>query len=165
MTSTAVAERGRLEEFELFRGLDGAALAKLEAIAARQRFGAGTRMFNLGEEATRMLLIAAGTVHLTLPLTVRKSAHEVTIDEKGPGSVLAWSALVPPQKLTLGAVAATDVTVVGFERRALEDVFRNDRRIQLVVSTNLNQVIAGRVAVLEAQLIRELQRWVADRFA
>jgi CRP-like cAMP-binding protein len=153
-----------IAQSEVFAGLEPAEIAEIEQIAQRQPFKAGSRIFNLGEEATRMLLVESGTVRLALPLVVRGSAQEVTIDEKSNGAVIAWSALVPPHKLTLSGLAATDVLLLAVDRRELDEIFRASRRVQAVVLANLNRVIASRVGMLEALLIRELQRWVAERF-
>jgi len=148
---------------ELFLDLDPDELRRLAAVAETVKIPSGTRIFNLGEEATSLLFISEGTVGLTLPIVVHGAGHEVTLDEKTTGSVIAWSALVAPHRLTMGAVAKSDVTLVRFERGALDKLFAAERELHRKVIVNLSRVIAGRVAILEALVIRDLQRQVAER--
>ena len=154
-----------LDEAEILGGLDASQRGEVRALAKAVQLQAGNRVFNLGEEATTLFLVASGSVSLLLPVTVRGSAREVTIEERGVGAVIAWSALVPPHKLTMSCVASSDVTLVGMDRAKMDDLFRRDRAVHLVVTSNLNKVIASRVAMLEALLIRDLQRWIAENYA
>lgn len=149
----------------LFAGLDPEELGALRELARVMSIPRGQTLFRLGEEATTLWLIRSGTVELTLPLQLGEEVKDVVLDEKTAGTTLAWSALVPPHKLTLGARAASDVALIGFERTALHRLFDARRELHLKMTANLNAVIANRVSLLEALLIRNLQRWVDDKLA
>ena len=161
--SSNEAAGGVLTRAALFAGLDEGILAELAEQAKPVSLQAGQRIFNLGEEARTVLLIVSGTVALKLPLVLRGESKDVTIDEKGEGAALAWSALVPPNKFTLSATAQTDVELLGIEREALGALFEREPRAHAQVMSNLSQVIGSRVAMLEALLIRDLQRWVTEK--
>lgn len=149
-----------LRDSELFAGLKDDELALVGSVARSARVPAGTRVFGLGEAAQSVLLVQSGTVALTLPVVLRGETRDVTLEEKSDGAVLAWSALVPPYKLTLGATARTETVLVQLERTALERLFAERPALQARISMNLNTVIAGRFAILEALVIRDLQRRV-----
>lgn len=146
----------------LWEGLSDEQRALLLPIAEPQSAPAGTRIFNLGETASRLLQIRSGTVALTLPLVIRSASHEVTIDDKEAGAILCWSALVPPHKLSLSGVATSQVELLSFPRDPLAELLAERADIERLLMRNLSRVIAGRVALLEAVLARHLQRW-ADR--
>ncbi len=148
---------------DLFAGLTAADLEKLEQASTRVKVARGTRIFNLGEEATSLLLIIDGVVGLTLPIVVHGESHEVTLDEKSAGSFIAWSALVPPHKLTLSAVAGADVTLARFDGADMRRLMEDDVDLRCRILANLAHLIGSRVATLEALLIRNIQRQVSDR--
>jgi CRP-like cAMP-binding protein len=150
---------------ELFCGLLPDELAQVEAIARPHELAARARLFRQGEPATTLFVVERGSVALTLPLRIRDTTKDVTVDEKGPGAVVAWSALVPPHRLTLGAEAISEVALVGVQRDELLALGERVPRIKLVLMTNLSQVIASRLYQLEGILMRDLQRWASEACA
>lgn len=153
-----------MSSLELFSGLSDAELELVRGIGRKVTIESGREIFKLGEEATTLFLIEQGKVALTLPLAIRDVVRDVTLEEKEAGAAIGWSALVPPFKLTLNARATSDVVLLGLDRAPLAEVFECNQRIHLVTATNLCQLIAGRLALLEAIVLRGLQRWVTDRF-
>lgn len=151
-----------LRESALLAGLEHA-LPRIQPLASLRRYPAGTTILVMGEEVTSIFLVAQGTIALTLPIAIRGKSADVTIEEKEPGAVLAWSALVPPHKLTLSARAASDATLIGLPREGLQGLFADDRELKAQLMGNLCGVIGSRVSLLEALLMRDLQRWVAER--
>ena len=147
----------------LFSGLDEEQLGALQQIATRQTAPAGSTIFMLGEEATSLYLLAEGLVALTLPLAIRGQAADITLEEKGRGQVIAWSALVAPHKLTLSARARETTTLIALGREDLQSLFLQQPRLHAATMDRLCQVIGSRVALLEALVIRDLQRAVAER--
>jgi CRP-like cAMP-binding protein len=138
-----------LSSCELFSGLREDELETIQAIAKSRRFSASKQIFELGEPARSLFVIESGTVALTLPLKIREVTRAVTIEQAETGGVIAWSALVPPHKLTLSA--------------DLAQIFERQPRIHGVVANNLCAVIADRLTTLKALLVRDLQRWVAEK--
>ena len=148
---------------KLFSGLREEELQAIQAIAHSRRFSASKQIFELGEPASTLFIIESGQVALSLPLKIREVTRAVTIEQNEAGEVIAWSALVPPHKLTLSAVAVTDVSLLGLERTDLTELFQRQPRIHGVVASNLCAVIADRLSMFKALLLRDLQRWVAER--
>ncbi|MCZ7583144.1 MAG: cyclic nucleotide-binding domain-containing protein [Deltaproteobacteria bacterium] len=149
----------------IFTGFTDGELALLHGISEFKVYDEGDIIFSLGEEVRRLIVVAYGTVALTLPIQIKGTSNNVTIEEKGAGAVLAWSALVPPHKFTLGARALTAVGLYEFDRDALARLFGEQPRLHLMIANNLNRVIASRVTLLEALVARDLQRWVSEKYA
>lgn len=149
----------------LFATLSEDELRTLLDISTYDEFEAGQTIFSLGQDATTLYLVAQGTVQLTLPLKIRDTQSDVVIDEKEQGAVVAWSALIAPHKLTLDARAATRVRMLGFPRQALEPIFAQHQRLHLVLISNIAGVIASRLALMEGLLLRDLQRFVAEKYS
>lgn len=150
---------------EIFAGLETQEIAALAEMALLRQYVAGERIFSLGDEARTLLVVASGTVALTIPIPIKGHVDDVVLEEKGAGAVIAWSTLVSPYRFTLSATARTDVELHCFERDALADLFQRYPRLRLVVMENLNRVIASRVMLLEALVARDVQRWVTEKYA
>lgn len=148
----------------LFSGLENAHRELVGKVAKPRTVVAGAPIFLLGEEATEVLIIAEGRVALQLPVAIRGKGADITIEEKGQGDVIAWSALVAPHKLTLSARALEPTKLVALRRDDLRAVFREHAEIHQRTIDNLCHVIGSRVSLLEALLMRDLQRWVVERF-
>lgn len=159
------ATKKAIQDSPLFAGLEEADRVMLAAIARAHAVAAGQQIFTLGSDATTILLVERGTVALTLPLRIRGAVTDVTLEEMGAGAAIGWSALVPPYRYTLGARALTDARLIGLERETLEELFGRLPRVQRVLMTNLSRVVASRVTLLEAVLLRNVQRWVAEKCA
>jgi CRP/FNR family cyclic AMP-dependent transcriptional regulator len=162
---TTNSGRKPISEAEIFTGLDAPEMTAFAAAALLRQYVAGERIFSLGDEARTLLVIGLGIVGLTIPVPIKGYVDDVILEEKLPGSVIAWSALVPPHRFTLGAKAKTDVELHCFDRDTLAALFEKYPRIHLVVTGNLNRVIASRVTLLEALVARDVQRWVAEKYA
>ncbi len=152
-----------LSRNELASDLEPAEIERLASVAELVTVSRGERLFELGEPARALLLVARGSVALTLPLLVQGDAREVTIDEKGAGSIIAWSALVPPYKFTLSGKATSDTLLMKLEQNALNTFLEAHPETHRKVLSSLNRVIAGRLAVMEGLLVHRLQQWINDR--
>lgn len=150
---------------ELLAGLSGVQLRRLDALASEQRVRSGERLFKLGDEADRLFIVSAGTVELTVPLRVLGEIKEVKFEALGPGRALAWSALVPPHRLTMNARAATGVVLVSLPRDDLLALFDSEPAIGRAVLGNVSRVIGSRLLETQALWMRELQRSVAQAYS
>ena len=153
------------EHSVLATGMGAEELAAVEGIVVRERYKAGTTVFQLGDDAHEIMVIEAGSVALTLPLLLRQNTRELTIEQKHPGAVIGWSALVSPYKYVMSVRTVSDVVLARMNREALEGLFKQNQRLHLNILRNLNGVIANRVILFEALLIRELQRWAVDQLS
>lgn len=153
-----------LREAEVFAGLSPEQLRPLAALARERRAAAGEVLFRLGEQADECYVIVTGRVELTFPLLVMGETKEARFQSLEAGRLLAWSALVPPHRLTMSARAATDVELLALERGRLTELFREQPAIGHVVMANLARVVAARLHELLALWVREVQRNVAQTY-
>lgn len=157
-------ELDSLESAELLAGLPEGHRRSLAALARERKASAGEVLFRLGEQADTFYVISRGRVDLTFPLLVMGETKEARFQTLESGRTLAWSALVPPHRLTMSARATTDVAMLAFDRRRVLDLFREQPAIGHVVMANLAGVVATRLHELLALWVREVQRNVSQTY-
>jgi CRP-like cAMP-binding protein len=154
----------RLDEAQLFAGLSEADGRAVGALARRRSAQAGAVLFRVGDAAEEVYVVRRGRVELTFPLTVMGETKEIRFQSLEPGRTVAWSALVPPHRLTMSARAATDVELLAFERATLLELFEQRPSIGYAVMAKLCHVVAGRFQEMAALWVREVQRNVSQTY-
>lgn len=149
---------------ELFAGLPAAASRELEALGRRWTVAAGESLFRLGDDARELHVIRRGRVELTFPLAVMGETKETRFQSLEAGRTLAWSALVPPHRLTMSARASTDAELLSFPREPVLAHLAARPEVGFVVMSNLSRVVANRLHEVLALWLREVQRNVARTY-
>jgi CRP/FNR family transcriptional regulator, cyclic AMP receptor protein len=149
-----------LRDLELFQGLSDAHRRAVAAVATDRRVPAGEIIFRRGDHADALFVVKHGRVDLTFPLQVMGEAREVRFQSLDAGRTLGWSALVPPNLLTMSARATTETELVVLPGDRLLAVLAAQPTIGHVVMANLAAVVATRFHELQALWVRELQRKV-----
>lgn len=147
---------------ELFAGLSEEDATCVAALAREVSVAAGTTLFRLGEPAQLLYVLRRGRVELTFPLVVMGEPRETRFQSLEPGKTLAWSALVPPHRLTLSARATTHSALLAFDREELQRLLEAHPSIGRVVMSNLAGVVATRLHEVMALWVREVQRNVSS---
>ena len=124
----------------------------------------GQVLFGLGSEADRIFIVKRGRIVLTLPLRIQGEDRETFVEEKQPDEAVGWSALVPPHRFTLKAVASVESDVTAYARDQLEALFDRQPAVGRIVMSNLSAVIGGRLMASQAMWLREIQRWVDHQY-
>lgn len=153
-----------VSEAELFAGLSEAERASVAALGRERGLAPGEVLFRLGDLADTFYVIERGRVELTFPLVVMGEAKEARLQSLEPRRTLAWSALVPPHRLTMSARGTTDVALLAFDREAVLRLLAAQPSIGHVVMANLARVVASRLHELLALWVREVQRNVAQTY-
>jgi CRP-like cAMP-binding protein len=135
------------------------------ALGTRITLEAGTELFHLGAQADNLFLIERGRLRLTLPMYVRGRQEDIMVEERTPGQVVGWSALIPPYRFTLTAVAPLETEVIALGREALLAHFAANPSIGYAVTLNLASVVGDRLQLFQAMWLREMQRTVELRCA
>lgn len=151
-----------LEGSDLVVGLDGAQRAALNALVVPREVAAGEVVFRLGEEASDVFVVLEGTVELTFPLHLLGESRDVCFHTLRAGRTLAWSALVPPHRLTMGARTTAPVRLAALPRAALLELVQQQPALGARLVTNLLHVVATRLTEAQALWVREVQRNVAQ---
>ena len=134
--------------------------ARVLALGSRIGLSAGQVLFNLGDAAESLFLVERGRIALSLPMTIQGREQDVLIEERSPGQTLGWSALVPPHRFTLKAMAPVETEVLALPSAALFDHFAAQPAVGYAVTRNLSAVVGQRLQVLQTMWLREMQRMV-----
>lgn len=153
-----------LLDVELFAGLSEEQRRAVAALARERRAAAGETLFRLGEPAEALYVIRRGRVDLTFPLQVMGEVREVRFQSLAAGRTLAWSALVPPHRLTMSASATTEVELLVLDRQRLLALLGQQPLMGRVVMSNLAGVVAARFHEVLALWVREVQRNVSQTY-
>jgi len=150
---------------DLLRGLTPQEAADVMALGTRRTLAGGAVLFDIGTEATHLFIVERGLVNLTMPIQVADRREDVKVEERGPGQMLGWSALIPPHRFTLKAAAPFDTELLSLPRQALVNHFAAHPAIGHLVIMNLATVIGQRLQVQQAMWLREMQRVIEMRCA
>jgi CRP-like cAMP-binding protein len=151
--------------FDLLKGLSRANVESTLALGTRISLSSGDELFRLGTEADCLYLIDHGQVSLTLPMQVRGQERDVLVEERTAGQTVGWSALIPPHRFTLRAVATVETEVIALSREDLQKHLADHPEIGYMVSLNLAAVIGQRLQLFQAMWLREVARMVELRAA
>ena len=143
---------------ELFKDLSAEDAGKVLELGTRVTLSAGSELFGLGDEADNLYLITRGRIRLTLPMQVRGQQENILVEERGPGQIVGWSALIPPYRFTLKAVAPLDAEVMSLPRQRLREHFAANPEAGYTLGLNLATVVGERLQLFQAMWLREMQR-------
>ncbi len=156
----------------ILEGLTDSDLAALAAIAEREQFRGGERLFVRGEEAERFYIVESGGFALTVVLRALDDHVETVVEELGAGEAFGWSALVEPRRSIYSGYCTSDGTVVSFPGTALEALMATEEGLGFRLSVNLNRLIGSRVRVLQDLWIAEVEHstsrvkfWLANELS
>jgi len=149
---------------ELFAGLTAEEAVRVAHLGSERDLREGETVFRLGAEADTLFVVRDGRVDLAFPLVVLGEPNDVRFQSIGPGKMLAWSALVPPHRLTMSARAGTDCSLLAFPREPLLALLEAEPRIGFVAMSNLARVVGARLQETQALWVREVQRSVSKTY-
>lgn len=146
--------RVSLETCSLFRGLRAEVVDGIDRMAVERGFAIGQTIFEEGEAAVELCILAQGAVELdyTLPNNPKTL---VAITRVAPGDVFAWSALAGCGSLTARARTLEDSIVYTIPAGALRSLLDEHVDAGYIVMTRLTQLVASRLRDTRDQL-----RWL-----
>ncbi len=150
---------------DLLAGLSQDEATALLSLGTPLSLSSGDVLFSMGSDATSLYVVQRGRISLTLPMQVLGHVEDVLVEERSPGQTVGWSALIPPYRFTLKAVAPLETEVLAFTRSSLLEHFGRWPVVGYIVTRNVASVIGQRLQVLQAMWLREMQRVVELRCA
>jgi len=150
-------------EQKLLNGLSPAESAEVLALGTRLTVRSGGSLFRLGDAADRVFLIERGRICLSFPMLVRGQQEDILFEEKAPGETVGWSAMVPPYRFTLSAIAPLETELIALPREALTAYCERAPEIGRRISLNLAILVGQRLQLVQAMWMREIQRTVESR--
>jgi CRP/FNR family cyclic AMP-dependent transcriptional regulator len=91
---------------------------RLSGLERSVSYGPGVEILRAGQPAPFLAVIEQGRVALRLRVPERDRVTVVTVE---PGELLGWSAVVPPFRATVDAVAATPTRLIAYDAAALRE--------------------------------------------
>src|SRR5690242_18214388 len=108
---------------DLLKGLTPEEAAEVMALGKRLLLSSGAELFHMGQDAETLFVLQRGRIRLTLPMQVRGREEDILVEERVPGDTIGWSALIPPHRFTLTAMAPLESEVITLSREALRAHF------------------------------------------
>ena len=143
-----------LKNLYLLRDADADDLTAVAALAKRQRFRAGERIFHEGDEAHAMYLVALGTVEILV------SGDETMVAVIGSGGEFGEIAFFDRGKRSASARARETSEIVSLPYEGLRRVLAERPGLSLLVHRNACTFLARclRQTSLDLSFARELNR-------
>ena len=131
-----------LRSMEFTQGLTSEQTEKLASISTHVTFSEGATIFHEGDESELVYLIQEGEVSLLS----RIPGHGlVTILTLGPGQILGWSSVFPPQKKTAGALANAPTKTIAIHSAELAKLCDADHDIGFEIMSRVAQISSKRL--------------------
>jgi|OpeIllAssembly_1097287.scaffolds.fasta_scaffold1204956_1 CRP-like cAMP-binding protein len=140
------------EEFRRYRFFAGAPGQVLNALAESssfQRFKAGERLFDEWGVATHLMIVKSGQVNIVYHLG---DDREVAAESAISGDMIAWSALLPPNKFTASAVGTQDGELIKLEGSRLREICDADPSLGYQLMLEVAKGLRDRLTGLRVQL-------------
>ena len=152
-----------LSRIQLVAGLRPAEAQEIVALGSPLRLSSGAALFGLGEPAERLFIVERGRIALMAPLELNRHQQDVLVEERVAGEVVGWSALIPPYRYTLDAVASIETDLIAIARTALLGYVAAQSRVSCILMENVAKVVGQRLQVFQAMWLREMQQAIELR--
>ncbi len=153
-----------LRKAPLFGECSADELTRLAALVGDRALADGELIFQQGDPARELMLVAAGEIHLEMPVTILGQSRSLRFDTKKRGEIVGWSALVPPYRYTLSARAGGAATLATLPARDLAVLFDADPLLGFHIMRRLAALVAQRLELTRSLWVREIQRNLEERY-
>ncbi len=156
-----------LSKIDLFRGLEPEELTAVTRVAHRRTVERGTIIFESGDDAADVFVVASGKVKI---VTLSPEGKELILATLGAGQVFGEMALIESAPRSASAIADTAAELVGINRKDFQQLLEHHPGISLkllrILSSRLRKAnsrmqslaymdVAGRLARYFLDLARE----------
>ncbi|MBN1285668.1 MAG: Crp/Fnr family transcriptional regulator [Anaerolineae bacterium] len=141
-----------LRRYPFFAGLSEEQLKSIAMIAEEEDYETDDFIFEQGEESDALFVITEGEVAILINVDDEGEEQE-ELTALPAGSMLAWSALVPPYTLTASGVANTTPTkVLAIDAEELRELFDEDCGLGYLILQQVVKVMRERMSQTRTQL-------------
>jgi CRP/FNR family cyclic AMP-dependent transcriptional regulator len=128
----------RIRNVEIFQGLKDEELKIVAQFCQELQVPENNTLCEEGARADRLYILEEGTVSVRF----QKGA---TFEIRGPGKILGWSFLVPPNRYTASAVTVTPSRLLIIKSPDFYQLIHKDSRMGFKIMDSLAQVVSGRL--------------------
>jgi CRP/FNR family transcriptional regulator, cyclic AMP receptor protein len=152
-----------LSRTELFMGLSDQNLTQVENLPScvAKSYRAGEYVFEKGEVADDLMVIIHGRVNIVSETTPpeqetdKAQSRRKRIERITKGGTLGISALIPPSKRGLSAIADTDAEVLSINAKELMELFERKPKIGYEVLRSLIRVLGSKILNVENMIVQD----------
>lgn len=130
--------------------LSPAVRSRLDALGMIQTFAPGGEILHAGRPAPFLAVVERGRVALRLRVPERGRVTIVTVE---PGELLGWSAVVPPFRATVDAVATEPTRLVVYDAAALRAQLAADCELSAALLPLVLESVSERLSASWDQLL------------
>ncbi|HSR11546.1 MAG TPA: cyclic nucleotide-binding domain-containing protein [Thermodesulfobacteriota bacterium] len=130
--------RERIGNVEIFHGLNEEELRIASQFCREETVPPGTMLCREGDRADKLFIIEEGTVSV-------RAGSGTEFEIKGPGKILGWSFLVPPNRYTASAATVTEAKLLTIKSPDFYDMVHKEPKMGLKIMDNLAQVVSRRL--------------------
>jgi len=138
-----------VEDFRLFRGLEGVTLAALGVCMLEKSYGQGERIFSQGDEGEEIFFVRRGSVRIMLPLEGGKLHHLATVSR---GNFFGELSFLDRRSRSAHVEAKTPTDLYVLSRSRLEDYLSADATLGVKIFGRLSLVIAERLRQTDEEM-------------
>ena len=128
----------RIRNVEIFKGLSDEDLKFISPYCSAEKILTGTVLCEEGGRADRLFIPEEGKVSI-------RFKKGVSFEIQGPGKILGWSFLVPPNRYTASAIAVEPSRLLVVTSPDFYNLVHKDSRVGLKIMDNLSQVVSSRL--------------------
>jgi CRP-like cAMP-binding protein len=128
----------RIRNVDIFQGLRDEELKTVSQFCQESRVSANCTLCEEGTRADKLFILEEGTVSIRFEKGASLEIH-------GPGKILGWSFLVPPNRYTASVVTTTPSRLLVITGPDFYEMVHRDSKTGLKIMDNLAQVVAGRL--------------------
>ena len=137
-----VQERLKLEEFELFSGLDPEEIQMIKNIAVERHVQASEVVFAENEVSSKLVLIAKGEVKIHLNVS---ETHQMHISTLGRGQIFGEISFIDAQKHSAQTSASKDSDLIILEKTDFEALCKDHPHLQALMIKQISKDLAARL--------------------
>ena len=130
-----------LNEIDLFRGIDFAVMNQIAANSVEENHAKDTVLFEEGEKAKSLYILAEGTINLTIG---NRGSLVYRLSE--PGQVFGWSALIEPGFYKASGICDTDLRAIRIGRIKLNKIFDLHPAVGIKILRRIGGVYSKRLS-------------------
>ncbi len=128
----------RIRKVDIFQGLNDAELRTVLQFCREETVPAGTPLCVEGARADKLFILEDGTVAI-------RFKKGVQFEISGPGKILGWSFLVPPNRYTASADTVTESRLLTIKGPDFYEMVHRDSKMGLKIMDNLAQIVSRRL--------------------
>ncbi len=128
----------RIRNVDIFQGLKDEELRAVSQFCQESRVSENSTLCQEGARADKLFILEEGTVSI-------RWEKGASMEIRGPGKMLGWSFLVPPNRYTASVVTVTPSRLLVIKGPDFFEMVHRDSKTGLKIMDNIAQVVASRL--------------------